>query len=437
MRIKPDLSEKQRIAFNYLFDNKTSEVLFGGAAGGGKSWTGCAWVIINCLKYKGIRCLIGRSKLSNLKATTLNTFFEVCGQFGLRVGEHYKYNANSTTIVFYNGSSVYLKDLFHYPADPNYDSLGSLEITLAFVDECNQIREKAKSVLSSRLRYKLDEYDLIPKMLLTCNPAKNWVYSDFYRPSLNNKLPPYRKFVQSLVTDNPHISKHYEEQLKKLDEISKQRLLFGNWEYDDSDDRLIEWDRLVDSFSIREFEDQNYYISADIARFGNDRTVIIVWKGLKVIKYEQMDVNSVTEAAQKITELQQKYTIPLYNIIVDEDGVGGGVKDILRCKGFVNNSRPVKNENYRNLKTQCYYKLAELINKDEVCLYTQDTALKTVITAELEQVRRANIDKDTKLSIVGKEVVKEVLGRSPDYADAIMMRMYYEIDGNFGRYYVQ
>lgn len=437
MRITPDLSKKQTECFNYLFDNETTEILFGGAAGGGKSWTGCAWVIINCIKYKGIRCLIGRSKLSNLKATTLNTFFEVCGQFNLKFGEHYVYNGNSNTIKFYNGSEVFLKDLMYYPADPNFDSLGSLEITLAFVDECNQIREKAKAVLSSRLRYKLDEYDLIPKILLTCNPAKNWVYTDFYRPYENNELPKYRKFIQSLVTDNPHISKHYEEQLKKLDNISKQRLLYGNWEYDDADDRLIEWDRLQTSFKDRSLKGDNYYISADIARFGNDRTVIIVWKGLKVIKYVQMDVSSVTDCADKIRELQNKYVVNTYNIIVDEDGVGGGVKDILRCKGFVNGSRPLKKENYRNLKTQCYYKLAELINTDEVCLYTDNTELKTIIISELEQVRRTGVDKDTKLAILGKDAIKEVLGRSPDYADAIMMRMYYEIDANVGRYYVQ
>ena len=100
MRIKPNLTNKQKQAFKYLFDNVTSEVLFGGAAGGGKSWIGCAWIIIMCIKYPGIRCLIGRSKLSNLKITTLNTFFEVCQQFGLRVNEHFTYNASSIIVKF-------------------------------------------------------------------------------------------------------------------------------------------------------------------------------------------------------------------------------------------------------------------------------------------------------------------------------------------------
>ena len=46
-------------------------------------------------------------------------------------------------------------------------------------------------------------------------------------------------------------------------------------------------------------------------------------------------------------------------------------------------------------------------------------------------------DKDTKLQIVPKEIVKDIIGRSPDYSDALAMRMFYEIDNNFGKYFVQ
>ena len=77
MKIECEFTPKQSKAFEYLMDNTTTELLFGGGAGGGKSYLGCAWIIHSCLKYKGIRCLIGRSKLDSLKKTTLNTFFEI------------------------------------------------------------------------------------------------------------------------------------------------------------------------------------------------------------------------------------------------------------------------------------------------------------------------------------------------------------------------
>ena len=50
-------------------------------------------------------------------------------------------------------------------------------------------------------------------------------------------------------------------------------------------------------------------------------------------------------------------------------------------------------------------------------------------------MKRDKIDKDSqKLSIIPKETIKSLLGRSPDYSDAIMMRMWYECKGNYGVY---
>ena len=66
-------TRRQSQAWRYLTDDKTNIVLFGGSAGGGKSWLGCLWITTLCLKYTGIRCLIGRSVLTQLKLTTLNT----------------------------------------------------------------------------------------------------------------------------------------------------------------------------------------------------------------------------------------------------------------------------------------------------------------------------------------------------------------------------
>ena len=55
----------------------------------------------------------------------------------------------------------------------------------------------------------------------------------------------------------------------------------------------------------------------------------------------------------------------------------------------------------------------------------------------MEQVRTKDADKDNKLQIIPKDTVMTIIGRSPDYADAIAMRCYYEVDSNYGKYYVQ
>ena len=431
-----EFSETQKTAIAYLYDNITTEVLFGGAAGGGKSWVGCAWLIIVCLKYPKTRYLMGRSKLDTLKKTTFNTFLEVCQFWGMKANKEYKFNAISNTITFWNGSEILLKDLFAYPSDKNFDSLGSLEITGAFIDEANQITEKAKNIVASRIRYKLDKYNLIPKMLMTCNPSKNWTYTQYYKPAKESKLKTHRKFIQSLVDDNKYISKFYKTQLDTLDELTKQRLLFGNWEYDATKDSLIQYDAILNLFESKGIEGIKY-ITCDVARFGSDRTVIMLWKGLHITKIVSVLKSAINEVVEQIRNLQQQEAVSLNNIIVDEDGVGGGVKDYMRCKGFVNNSRPIKAENYQNLKTQCYYKLADLINKGQIGITCKDITVKNYIIEELEQVRMKDADKDTKLRIIPKDQVSDIIGRSPDYSDAMAMRMFYEIDTNFGKYYVQ
>ena len=436
MNIEANFTHTQEQAIEYLFDKTTTEILFGGAAGGGKSWVGCSWLILMCLKYPKTRYLMGRSKLDSLKKTTFNTFLEVCETWNLKAGKHYTFNGGSNIVSFYNKSEIILKDLFLYPSDRNFDNLGSLEITGAFIDEANQITEKAKNIVASRMRYKLDEFNIIPKLLMTCNPAKNWVYTQYYRPSKEGKQKKHRKFIQSLVDDNEYISKYYKTQLQTLDELSKQRLLFGNWEYDASKDNLIEYDAIINMFDQKGVNGEKY-ITCDVARFGSDRTVIMVWEGLHIVYIRTLLKSAVNDVVDEVRQLQQEYQINLRNIIVDEDGVGGGVKDYLRCQGFVNNARPIKKENYQNLKTQCYYKLADLINKGQIGITCNDVNIKNIIIEECEQVRTKDADKDNKLQIIPKDTIKDILGRSPDYADALAMRMYYEIDATFGRYYVQ
>lgn len=427
------LNVKQTKALDYLEDHTTTEVLYGGAAGGGKSILGCYWQLKRRLKYPGTRGIIGRANLKTLKETTLQSFFEVCRMQGLKAETHFHYNQQAGTILFPNESIILLKDLFNYPSDPNFDELGSLEITDAFIDECNQTVEKAWNVVKSRIRYKLDENGLIPKILGTCNPAKNYVYTRFYKPSKENKLSKERKFIQALVTDNPDISKHYRENLLSLDENSKQRLLFGNWEYDNDPATLIQYEKIIDCFTNSFVDPGELFITCDVARFGSDSTVIGVWSGFRVVLNRYRGL-SVAETASKIQGLQEEYKIPNSQVLVDEDGVGGGVVDILGCKGFVNNSRPLENpvtqepENYANLKSQCYFRLAERINKGGLFIECDDIETRAMIIQELEQVKQYNMDKDGKRQVLPKDKVKEFIGRSPDFADTLMMREYFELD---------
>lgn len=353
----------------------------------------------------------------------------------MKPNEDYTYNSMDGIIKFANGSTVYLRDLFLYPSDPEFDSLGSTEFTGAFIDEASQIKEKAKNIVMSRIRYKLDEFGMIPKLLVASNPSKNFLYFDFYKPWKEGILEKYRAFIPALVGDNPFISKYYEENLHKLDKISRERLLYGNFEYDDDPTRLFDYDAILDLFTS-DAERGEKYCTVDVAGRGRDRTMIIIWDGLFIEKV----YNTENISNEEMDSILTTHKIPRSHCIADEDGVGFGlVKDTKGIKGFINNSAPIKkiNEsdkdkvlhNYANLKAQCWFELSNYVNSGLIGIYQDiDINLKRMLIEDLEQIKQKDPGKDQPLRILTKEEIKETLGRSTDVGDAMMMRMYFVLN---------
>ncbi len=433
------LNAKQSIALDYLEDSETTELYYGGGAGGGKSILGCYWLLKMCYKYPESRWLMGRANMKTLKETTYQSFLKVAKIQGLRPDIHFhvtsaQHKEYPNCILFPNKSVILMKDLQYYPSDPEFDELGSLEITGGFIDESPQVTIKAKQIVQSRMRHNISVYGIVPKLLMTGNPSKNWPYLDFYKPYKANTLPAYRKFIQALVDDNPDIDPSYKDNLLKLDKNSKERLLFGNWEYDDDPAALIQYDKILDLFTNDFVPKGQKYITADIARLGSDKIVICVWNGWRIEDIRSYNKETLNKTGEIIESIRQNHLIPKSNVICDEDGVGGGIIDFMGYKGFVNNSKPLPNperygvdENYNHLKSQCYFRIADRINKGQIYVNCTDSQMKADIIQELEQVKQHNMDKDGKKQVIPKDKVKELIGRSPDYSDAIMMREFFEL----------
>lgn len=424
------LFDKQLEALNVLEDNVTNEVLYGGSARSGKSVLGCDWQIFRRLSMPESYSLIAREELTKLKDTTLLTFFKRLKYWGIERDVDYSYNAQDQNVIFSNGSRIFFREIKYLPSDEEFDRLGSYDLTDAFLDEAQQIHSKAPQVLKGRFSVTVGNgWKTIPKILYTCNPSKTWIYTDFVKPAKEGKLEDRKRFIPALPSDNPHVPKSFFINLATADKTTKERLLYGNFEYDDDPSVLIDYERIIDIFT------NNFpalsgrrYITADIARKGKDSTVIAIWDGFRCVKLIRLSKALTTETAAEINRVRLAEQIPLQNVICDEDGVGGGVVDMLGCQGFVNNSKARGKKNYANLKTQCYFALAERVNNSGLYVACEDPAVREMIVQELEQVKQDKIDQDGKIYIVSKDQVKERLGRSPDYSDALMMREYFELN---------
>jgi len=459
-----NLLPKQTEAWNAWESKDVTELGYGGAAGGGKTRLGWYLVIATAEMYPHSRVAVGRKELKNFKATTLLELWEIFKEMSYVDGKDYSYSDQKSVLTFANGSEVVLKDTAYSPQDPNYTALGGLPLTWAWLDESNETPEKAKDILKTRVGRKNylkdgicvsnvkegDDYEEIkPFWLETFNPNKGHVHRDYYKPWKEGKMPSYRAFIRALPGDNPHLSDAYITGLERSDKVTRERLLKGNFEFDDDPQKVMFYESILDLTTNTLIKnDDTKIMVADIARFGGDKIVFGLFNGLNLYGLYVYTYQGIDETIAKMKSVIIEQGIGYMNVLADEDGIGGGVVDGLRgIKGFTGNATPlpiwdfVKNRltpaNYRNFRSQCYFKLGETVNSRNMSInitkfvtniegYTVEKALSDIVE-ELDAIKSTDNSIDTKLAIIPKSEIKEQLGRSPDFADVLMMRMFYEL----------
>ena len=444
------LLPKQVEAWEAWESKEITELGYGGAAGGGKTRLGCYLLITACEQYPGSRWAIGRKELKTLRLTTLSSLFEIFKELGYSEKD-YKYDVQQGLITFANSSQILILDTAYSPQDPEYTRFGSLEISGAWIDESNETPEKAKSILKTRVGRKnnVNGISIKPFWLETFNPNKGHVHRDYYKPWKEGTMPEYRAFIRALPGDNPHLPQAYITNLERSDKVTRERLLKGNFEFDDDPQKIMFYEAITD-LPVNNLiaKSSAKTLVADIARFGGDKIVLGAFNGLELYALWVYTYQGIDETIRKIKEMILTEEIGYQNVIVDEGGVGGGVVDGMRgIKGFNGSSSPlpvwdfVKSRqtpaNYQNFRSQCYFKLSEMVNNRQMSVkiksfktniegYTQEKAISDLIE-ELDAIKQTDNSQDGKKAIIPKSEIKEMLGRSPDFADILMMRMFFEL----------
>ena len=158
IQIKPQ--PKQAEAWKKLLDNETKYILFGGAAGGGKTWLGCEWLLVMCLTKPGTKWFIARDELKKIMSSTFVSFTKVC-KFHNVSDDVWKLNGQYNFIEFTNGSRIDLLDLKKTPTDPMFERFGSMEFTGGFIEEAGEVDGNAFEILKSRIGRHMSEGDIV------------------------------------------------------------------------------------------------------------------------------------------------------------------------------------------------------------------------------------------------------------------------------------
>lgn len=436
-----ELLDSQNAALNYLMSPKFKairEVLYGGKKGGGKSFLGCLYLTQMSLSYPGTSYFAARNTLTDLRKHTIPSFIEVFNLRGIRPTD-YKYNAQDSIITFYNNSRIILVSTEYMPSDPMYERFGSMQNTQGWIEEGGEHHVMAYENLKLTIgRCKNLEYNIPFKLLITANPKKNWM-----KPRFIDKIDLTDcRYVPAGATENIFLPQGYLDTLELItDKVQRQRLLLGNWDYDDDDDALISYNKILDTFTNEFVPNEGLmYISSDIA-ITNDYFVIVVWRGLRIIdifyqknmsKQEVSESNGVVTSSvnwqpllDKFNEYALKYKVPRSCIVYDADGIGHHMKNMFSGAVPIHTGTPAISKEYFNLKSQLYFQLAELVNNNMIHIANFNQELKDKIIEELGLIKRhKDVDK---LRIVSKADIKKILKRSTDISDAIAYRLLFWI----------
>lgn len=223
---------KQRLASSYL----TDEILFGGAAGPGKTAWMLAELVNLCLAVPNGKALLLRNTYQELQEEILPRLQAAIPAW---VG---KYSAKLSAFVFFNGARLrlgYLErddDKRHY-IGAEYIAIGWDELTLMPWSAYQFLRSRlrATGAIADRLR----QLGLRPRMIATSNPGGPYhVQVKIY---FVDAAPPgrivrdrasqlTRVYVPATIDDNPAMGPEYRRMLSGLPEQQRKALLTGSWD---------------------------------------------------------------------------------------------------------------------------------------------------------------------------------------------------------------
>lgn len=384
-----------------------------------------------CTKYPGTRWFIGRDKLKDIRDSTLQTFWKVLKVYNIPQSD-WKYNGQDNYLQHKNGSRIDMLECKLYPSDPLFQRFGSKEYTSGWLEEAGEIAHAAFDVLKSRInRQYNDKYNIKAKIFITCNPAKGWLYSGFYKPAKAGKLLAGREFITSLVTDNDFRESGAEEKLNSIEnKAMRERLRFGNWEYDDSPNMLIQYNWLDDAMAIKKI-DGIKVLGVDVARYGDDKTVLTYRYGNYTIERLKFEGLSIDETADKVEFMIKKHGIPAEHVGIDGVGLGAGVVDILRRRGYnvveIISGASAKDWEYdgfyfNNLRSAMWWLYREAVRHNTLHLDYDDLLFEDLSSPTY------SYKNDKVIAVESKDDIKKRIGRSTDDGDADVYANYmYEI----------
>jgi hypothetical protein len=173
-------------------------------------------------------------------------------------------------------------------------------------------------------------------------------------------------------------------------------------------------------------------LAVDVARYGDDSTVVTEVQGPIVRRLHVWRHLSTTEIRDRVIELRAAIWARggferQPNVVVDEPGLGGGLIDVLREKKvrvitFNGANEPNDKKRFFNRRAESMWHARELLENGRVAMPSNETLAEEALAHEW-QIRPT----DGSIQIVSKDEIKKSLGRSPDLWDSVTMGLWHSV----------
>lgn len=299
MELNLMITEKQ----NLFINAKADEVLYGGAAGGGKSFGQIIDAFLSALKYPGIKQLVLRTTFPELERSLIRTALEVIPN------ELIKYNKSNHKMQFNNGSLI---EFGYLSSDSAVTQYQSAEYDIIRFDELTHFTEYQYRYMLSRVR----GVNNFPKQIKSStNPGQvghKWVKDRFIDCMPPDTVTEFdgrtRVFIPAKVEDNKFLMQSdpaYIKRLEAQDENTRKALLYGDWNIFEGQ-YFPEFKRHI--HVIEPFKLPNYYKRFRSLDYGLDTTACYWWavntEGRCFIYRELHEPNlTLSDAAKKIIKM--------------------------------------------------------------------------------------------------------------------------------------
>ena len=272
-----------------------------------------------------------------------------------------------------------------------------------------------------------------------------------WKPSYNQYGTPQELFIKSVtfieakLADNKKLMKAdptYLSNLVNQDEEQRARDLDGNWKYRNVGDDLIKLANLEEFFKNSfQFGDNQRRCACDVAFDGGDNLVMWLLIGDHI---EDVYVCSATSRTvlNNVKNKLEEWRVLEENFTYDLSGLGQTFKGFFTHAVPFNNRESVE-ERYKgqfdNIKSQCAYMFYHALNDGELSINPDlldlkfsgdgysNMALRDILRKERKAIKK-NIDiSDNGFCIIKKRMMKQIVGHSPDFIEALLMIFIFKI----------